>query len=149
MDNRRLIKYMNQLLANACVMSTKLLRYYWYPQGARAVNLRQNFYESHLQFKQLMLDIGERILAINGKPLATLAKYLAETTVEEASAEQYLQEMMQQLAEDYDHIIHDIKNEGIYLANHLNDEQTRQLLVTWLHDLEQQKQAIYAYQIDD
>jgi len=139
---------MNQLLANACVMSTKLLRYYWYPQGARAVNLRQHFYESHLQYKQLMLDIGERILAINGKPLATLAKYLAETTLEEASAEQYLPEMMQQLAKDYDHIIHDIKSEGIYLANHLHDEQTRQLLITWLYDLEQQKQAISAYQVD-
>src|SRR5690625_7026729 len=120
---------MISLLADACVMRTTVVRYYWYHQGARAVNLRQHFYESHLQYKQLMIDIGERILAINGKPLATLAKYLAETTLEEASAEQYLPEMMKQLAKDYDHIIHDIRSEGIYLENRIHEmKQSKYIL---------------------
>src|SRR5690625_1386945 len=122
MDNQRLIKYLNQLLANASIMHMKLLRYNGFKQDNKVINLRNNFYKAHLQFKAFILELGETILTIDGKPLATFAKYLAEATLEEASAETYITEMMEQLEEDYLTIIEEMKSEGIYLANHLNDQ---------------------------
>src|SRR5690625_749624 len=148
MDNQRLIKYLNQLLANASIMHMKLLRYHWYSQGNRALNLRNEFYQDHLQFKTFILALGETILTIDGKPLATFAKYLAETTLEEASAETYLSEMMEQLEKDYLTIIQDMKSEGIYLADHLKDQQTYKFLLSWLQILEKKLQEIKAYQVE-
>lgn len=146
MDNQRLIKYLNQLLANTVIMERKLLRYYWYGQGPEIEHLREIFIEGYNKFEEFTLDIGERILIINGRPLATLAKYLAEATIEEASAEQYIEEMMEQLEADLGQIINDIEHEGLYLAKHLKDQQTCQLLTHILQDLQHQQQQIKSYQ---
>jgi|SRR5690625_659163 len=146
MDNQRLIKYLNQLLANTMIMKTKLLRYYWYGQDPEAEHLRRIFINNYHKFEDHMLNIGERILVINGRPLATLAKYLAEGTIEEAAAEQFLDEMIDQLAKDLAQMINDLEHEGLYLAKHLKDQQTYQLLSNILQDLQQQQQRINSYQ---
>src|SRR5690625_3926326 len=144
MDNQRLIKYLNQLLANVSIMHMKLLRYYWFSQGNRALDIRNNFYSDHLQFKTFILELGEMILSMNGKPVANFAKYLAEATIEEASAETFIPEMIEQLEEDYKHLIEHMKHEGIYLADHINDQQTYKFLLNWLKKLEKQLQHIKA-----
>lgn len=146
MDNQRLIKYLNQLLANVSIMHMKLLRYYWFSQGNRALDIRNHFYKAHKTFKVFILDLGEQILAINGKPLATFAKYLAEATIEEASAENDLSNMIEQLEQDYEHLIKHVQHEGIYLSKRHYDQQTYKLLLHWLQTLEKQLQQIKAWQ---
>lgn len=90
--------------------------------------------------------IAERVLMIDGKPLATMIKYIKEATLEEATADDKEDEIIARLTEDYQQIINEIKDEGIPLASERNDEPTMDLLVTLQGKLEKYVWMLYAYQ---
>ncbi|WP_217585534.1 Dps family protein [Lentibacillus saliphilus] len=130
MDQQRLINYLNQLLSNQFIMYVKLHRYHWFVKGP-------HFYERHRLFEVLydetaeQLDqVAERILAINGKPLATMAKFLKEATLTEASADDTEAEIMSQLQADFESLVQTIKETGLTLVSREEDEPTTDLLVS-------------------
>ncbi|SFD78814.1 starvation-inducible DNA-binding protein [Lentibacillus persicus] len=145
MANQKLINFLNQLLSNYFVMYVKLHRYHWFIQGAHFFQLHKLFEDMYITVAKDIDALAERILMIDGKPLATMTKYLKETTLEEASADDKEDEIMAKLIEDYSQIINEIKKEGIRYASDQEDEPTIDLLVSFQGKLEKYIWMLNAY----
>src|SRR5699024_4311010 len=90
--------------------------------------------------------IAERILMIDGKPLATMQKFLKETTLDEATADDKENELISQLCQDYEQIIQEMKEEGLAFTQEINDEPTKDLLTGLQYTLEKYVWMLHAYQ---
>jgi len=146
LDNQKLINYLNQLLSNYFVMYVKLHRYHWFVQGRHFFALHEKFEEMYNMFADDIDKIAERILMIDGKPLAIMEKYLKETTLEEATADDKENEMISRLKKDYEQIINEIKQEGLPLAEENKDEPTVDMLISLQGKLEKYVWMLTAYQ---
>ncbi|WP_373896084.1 Dps family protein [Virgibacillus natechei] len=144
MDNQRLINFLNQLVSNYFVMYVKLHRYHWFVQGRHFFQLHEMFEEMYQTFADDLDEIAERILMIDGKPLATMSKFLKETTLNEANADDKEDEMIAQLVQDYEQIISEIKD-GIDLAEEEKDEPTIDMLISLEAKLEKYVWMLKAY----
>src|SRR5699024_14539 len=123
------IHFLNQLLSNHFVMYVKLHRYHWFIQGRHFYELHRQFEEMYTEVASNLDEIAERILMIGGKPLATMTKHLTEATLDEPNADDKENEVIQQLLQDYQQIVSEIKQTGIPSASEINDEPTLDLLV--------------------
>lgn len=146
MENQRLINFLNQLLSNYVVMYVKLHRYHWFVQGRHFFQLHAQFEDMYQTVASDLDEIAERILMINGKPLATMSKYLKETTLSEADADDKENEIIAQLRHDYEQIISEIKQEGLSLAETNADEPSHDLLIDLQVKLEKYVWMLRAYQ---
>lgn len=145
MENQKLINFLNQLLSNQFVMYVKLHRYHWFVQGRHFFQLHALFEEMYSKFAEDLDEVAERILMIDGKPLATMSKYLKEATLVEANADDKEDEILDQLHEDYKQLIAEIKEDGFKLADERNDEPTKDLLITLLGSYEKYVWMLSAY----
>jgi starvation-inducible DNA-binding protein len=145
MNNQKLINFLNQLLANYFVMYVKLHRYHWYIQGRQFFQLHEKFEEMYTMFASDSDMLAERILMINGQPLATMVKYIKEATLTEANADNEEEEMVSQLITDYGQIISEISTDGMKYATDLQDEPTVDLLITFHAKLEKYVWMLNAY----
>lgn len=146
MDNQKLINFLNQLLSNHFVMYVKLHRYHWFVKGAHFFQLHEKFEEMYKMFANDLDKVAERVLMINGKPLATMSKYLEEATLVEANADDTEEEIIKQLLKDYNQLVSEIKEQGIPLAAENKDEPTLDLLVGLQNDYEKYIWMLSAYQ---
>lgn len=149
LENKNLVLFLNQTLSNYFVIFVKLHRYHWYVQGKHFFILHDKFEEMYNMFGKDIDVLAERILAINGKPYATMAKFLEEATLVEASGDDQETEMIAQLKEDYEQLVTDIKEKGIPLAEELNDEPTLDLLINFQSKLEHYLWMLEAYLTKD
>ncbi|QKY69100.1 Dps family protein [Lentibacillus sp. CBA3610] len=145
MDNQKLINFLNQLLSNYFVMYVKLHRYHWFIQGKHFFQLHNVFEEMYTTIAEDLDDIAERVLMIDGKPLATMTKYIKEATLEEATADDTEDEITAKLIEDYQQLITEIKEEGIPYASERHDEPTLDLLISLQGKLEKYVWMMHAY----
>ncbi|MEN2766367.1 Dps family protein [Ornithinibacillus xuwenensis] len=145
MENQRLVNFLNQLLSNQFVMYVKLHRYHWFIQGRHFFQLHALFEEMYSKFASDLDTVAERILMIDGKPLATMSKYLKEATLVEANADDKEDEIMEQLMEDYKQLISEIREQGFHLADERSDEPTKDLLVSLLGSYEKYIWMLSAY----
>jgi len=149
MDNQKLINFLNQLLSNHFVMYVKLHRYHWFVKGMHFFQLHTVFEDMYKKFGKDLDEVAERVLMIQGKPLATMSKYLEEATLVEASADDTEEEMIEQLLEDYNQLVSEIKEQGIPLAEENKDEPTLDLLIGLQQDYEKYIWMLSAYQDQD
>ncbi len=145
MENQKLINFLNQLLSNYFVMYVKLHRYHWFVQGKHFYQLHDVFEDMYQTMATDLDEIAERVLMIDGKPLATMVKYIKEATLAEATADDKEDEIIRQLISDYKQIINEIKDEGIPEASDRKDEPTVDLLVTLQGKLEKHIWMLHAY----
>lgn len=148
MKKRELIHYLNQLLSNHFVMYVKLHRYHWYVQGKHFFQLHEKFAEMYSLFGSECDAIAERILMIDGKPFATMTKYVKKSTLEEANADDTEEEMISQLLKDYTQLISEIDESGIRYAEEQRDEPTLDLLIRIKGQLEKYVWMLSAYQVE-
>ncbi|QDP40258.1 Dps family protein [Radiobacillus deserti] len=127
-DNQRLINFLNQELSNFAVLYVKLHRYHWFVQGRHFFKLHEVFEDLYNETAKDLDNVAERILAIGGKPLATMHKFIKEATLEEAQADDKENEIIHQLCEDYRTIIKEIKETGFDLAEEQKDQPTVDIL---------------------
>ncbi|WP_019378499.1 Dps family protein [Virgibacillus halodenitrificans] len=146
MENQRLINFLNQLLSNYFVLYVKLHRYHWFVQGRHFFQLHEKFEKLYELFASELDEIAERILMIEGKPLATMTKYLKESTLEEANADDKESEIVSQLIKDFEQIISEIRDEGLVLADKHKDYPTEDLLISLQTKLEKNLWMFRAYQ---
>lgn len=146
MKNQKLIDFLNQVLSNHFVMYVKLHRYHWYIKGPHFYQLHETFKDMYTKIALSLDQVAERILMIEGQPLATMSKYLKEATLVEASADDLEEEIIEQLLNDYQQIVNEIKQHGISLAKQNKDEPTLDLLVKLQSDYEKYNWMLAAYQ---
>ncbi|MED1201749.1 Dps family protein [Heyndrickxia acidicola] len=124
MSNQSLINFLNQELSNIAVMYIKLHRYHWFIKGKHFFTLHTFFEELYTEMAEDLDVLAERILAIGGKPLATMAKFLDEASLAEAQADDEEKEIFSVLIEDYTQMIKEMKETGFGLAEEANDQPT-------------------------
>jgi len=129
MENQKLVNFLNQLLSNYFVLYVKLHRYHWFVQGRHFFTLHDKFEEMYKMAASDLDEIAERILMINGKPLATMEKYLKETTLTEANADDTEHEIITQLISDYEQLVAEMQKDGLPLAEEQKDEPTTDLFI--------------------
>lgn len=149
MENQRLINFLNQLLSNHFVLYVKLHRYHWYVQGRHFFTLHEKFEEMYTDVAEDSDEIAERILMIEGKPLATMSMYLKEATLVEASADDKESELISQLYDDLTQLNKEIRSSGLKLARELEDGPTEDLLLTIQAKTEKRCWMLRAYMAYD
>ena len=111
-NNKEVIELLNKQVAEWTVLFTKLHNYHWYVKGPNFFSLHEKFEELYNEASVYIDDIAERILAIDGNPIATLQEAL-----------------------EWSEVIGQLE-EGIQLAEKLDDEMTGDMLLGMVTSLE-------------
>ncbi|MGM7682297.1 Dps family protein [Cytobacillus sp. Hm23] len=144
MTNTTLIQSLNQQLANWNVLYTKLHNYHWYVTGADFFTLHAKFEEFYDEAATYIDEIAERILTIEGQPIASLADYLKHTSIEEATNKETPKDMVGAIAEDFFKVIHESKL-LIDQAEDANDQPTADMFIGIKNSLEKHVWMLKAY----
>lgn len=142
-DNQRLIQFLNQEVSNFTVLYVKLHRYHWFIQGHHFLFLHEKFEALYEEAAEHLDELAERVLAIGGKPLATMSKYLKESTLVEAEADDKENEILRELHADLLQVASECK-EGEGLSQTCGDEPTADLLINIERSLEKHAWMIRA-----
>ncbi|MCA0984207.1 DNA starvation/stationary phase protection protein [Halobacillus yeomjeoni] len=134
--NQQLIESLNQQLANWNILYTKLHNYHWYVKGPEFFTLHEKFEEYYTEAGTYIDEIAERILTIEGKPLATMKEYLEASTIEEATGQENAKDMVDQLVKDFQTIVKNVKH-IIETAEDDHDQPTADLFIGIKTSLEQ------------
>lgn len=108
MNKEDLVLSLNRILANYFIVYIKLFRYQWYICGPHAYPLKQLFAEMQREIDILIHELSEYILSLDGRPYATMVKFLKESSIEEATADDEEKEIINQLDEDLEELLQQI-----------------------------------------
>ncbi|RSD27850.1 Dps family protein [Mesobacillus subterraneus] len=122
-----LIQAVNQQVANWTVLYTKLHNYHWYVKGRHFFTLHTKFEELYNEAATIIDEFAERILALEGKPVATLKECLELSSINEAEGNEKEDDMVKQLHDDFATIVDELQ-EGIELAEKEEDAATADML---------------------
>jgi len=145
MEKQRIHLFLNRLLANYFVVHTKLYRYQWFAKGSHVIVLKQTFADFQDRWQKDLEDIAEHIIYLNGKPFATMVKFIKEASLKEAEADDLEKEMFSQIRKDLQTIIKEIEGEGMPIVREANDfytfyfllklQETIRSILTKFHDI--------------
>ncbi|WP_079510162.1 Dps family protein [Mesobacillus jeotgali] len=127
MAQTELIQAVNKQVANWTVLYTKLHNYHWYVKGRHFFTLHVKFEELYNEAATIIDEFAERILALEGKPVATLKEYLELSSVEEATGSENEEDMVKQLHDDFGTIVDELQ-QAIELAEKAEDTATADMM---------------------
>lgn len=127
MAKKDVIQAVNQQVANWTVLYTKLHNYHWYVKGRHFFTLHVKFEELYNEAGMIIDEFAERILALEGKPVATLKECLELSTIKEAKGNEKEEDMVSQLHDDFSKIVDELQ-EGIEIAEQEEDAATADML---------------------
>ncbi len=140
----KLTENLNKQVANWFILYMKLHNYHWYVKGDQFFTLHLKFEELYTEAALHLDNIAERLLALQGLPVASLTDCLKLATVKEATGKEAASEMVVRIFEDFNVIIGELKT-GISLAQELTDEATADLLTTIRTSLEKHVWMLQSY----
>lgn len=126
---------LNKQIANWSVLYMKLHNYHWYVKGEQFFTLHSKFEELYNEAALHVDEIAERVLAIGGKPVATLNGCLEIASIQDATGYENSTEMVQSILNDFTKVISELKD-AMFLADELKDETTGDLLLSIHSSLE-------------
>lgn len=135
---------LNTQLANWSVLGVKLHNYHWFVKGPQFFTLHAKFEELYDTAAGYVDELAERLLAIGGKPAATMSEYLKLSLIQEASGEQSAEQMVEALAADLGTIAKGLKV-GIEAAGEQEDDVTADLFTGMKADVEKQAWMLSAF----
>lgn len=124
----KLIDIVNKQIANWNVLYVKLHNYHWYVKGPQFFTLHTKFEELYNEAALHIDELAERLLALGGKPLATMKDYLAVASVHEAKGNEAAEEMVAEIVRDFETMIEELKA-GMDYAGEIGDETTGDMLL--------------------
>ncbi|MEM1502451.1 Dps family protein [Domibacillus sp. 8LH] len=133
--SEQLISSVNKQVANWTVLYTKLHNYHWYVKGPQFFTLHAKFEELYTEAGGHIDELAERLLALDGKPVATLRESLELATVNEAEGQESAEEMVQSVVNDFTTLTSELK-EAMDLAAEVGDETTGDILLAIHQSLE-------------
>lgn len=101
----QIIGLLNTLLSDEYVLYTKTRNYHWNVVGIQFHSLHKLFEEQYEELNALVDEIAERVRAIGGKPVATLAGFLKNTTLREGTEALDAKGMISQLLNDHEAVV--------------------------------------------
>ncbi|WP_071460465.1 Dps family protein [Bacillus massilinigeriensis] len=139
-----LIQSVNKQVANWTVLYVKLHNYHWFVKGPQFFTLHEKFEELYNEAAVIIDEFAERILALNGKPVATMKECLEMSSVSEATGSENETEMIRTLSEDFSKTAEELQ-EGIKLAEQAQDEGTADMLLGVMKSLRKHLWMFRAY----
>ncbi|WP_046176635.1 Dps family protein [Domibacillus indicus] len=133
--SEQLISSVNKQIANWTVLYTKLHNYHWYVKGPQFFTLHTKFEELYTEASVHIDELAERLLALDGKPIATLQESLQKASVKEAQGTESAEQMVQSVVEDFTTVTGELK-EAMDLAAEVGDETTGDMLLAIHQSLE-------------
>jgi starvation-inducible DNA-binding protein len=143
MENQ-LANVLNKQIANWAVLYLKLHNYHWFVKGDQFFTLHAKFEEFYNEAADHLDELAERLLAIGGKPVATMKEYLETSAIKEALGTETTDEMVQSIINDFSVVIKELK-EGMRLAEENDDEATGDMLLSIHSDLEKHVWMLKAF----
>ncbi|MEH6908293.1 Dps family protein [Neobacillus drentensis] len=143
MENQ-LVNILNKQIANWSVLYTKLHNYHWYVKGGQFFTLHIKFEEFYNEAGLHVDELAERLLAIGGKPAATMKEYLEISSIKEATGNETADEMVESVINDFSIIIGELK-EGMSYAADKSDETTGDMLLAIHSGLEKHVWMLTAF----
>ncbi|KIL45545.1 Dps family protein [Jeotgalibacillus campisalis] len=135
MSQELLVQNVNRQIASWTVLYTKLHNYHWYVKGHQFFTLHEKFEELYNEAGIHIDELAERLLALQGNPVATLKESLELSLVQEASGNEAADQMVEALYNDFQTLMSDLK-EGMDIAGSVNDEMTGDMLLSVHQSLE-------------
>jgi len=135
---------LNIQIANWSVLYTKLHNFHWYVKGENFYTLHAKFEELYTQVTVYMDDVAERLLAIGGRPVATIKEQLELSTLLEATGSESANQMVTSVVEDFATLSGEM-SEAITLAEQLADHPTADLLTGIRGEVEKAAWMLNAY----
>ncbi|PJW18587.1 Dps family protein [Geobacillus sp. WSUCF-018B] len=118
----------NKQIANWTVLYVKLHNYHWYVTGPQFFTLHEKFEQLYNEAAGHIDALAERLLALGGKPVATMKDCLEQASVKEATGTETAEQMVAAIAGDFETMTGELK-EGMQLADEVNDETTGDMLL--------------------
>jgi starvation-inducible DNA-binding protein len=135
---------LNLLVANYSVLYTKLHRFHWYVKGPSFFTLHAKFEELYNESGLVVDQLAERLLAIGGKPIATMKEYIETASIQETSNETKANDMVATLIADYT-TINDSLKVLAEVAEAANDTITNDLAVGLIEGIDTTIWMLNAY----
>ncbi|MCP1305610.1 Dps family protein [Paenibacillus tyrfis] len=142
--NEQLTVLLNNQIANWSVLYVKLHNYHWYVKGPQFFTLHTKFEELYTEAALHVDTLAERLLAVGGKPVATMSGSLRLASVREAEGEETAEQMVAALVNDFNLIIGELKT-GMKFAESVQDDTTGDLLLAIHSSLEKHVWMLNAF----
>ncbi|MBF0814585.1 MULTISPECIES: Dps family protein [Staphylococcus] len=143
-SNEEVVKVLNQQVANWTVAFTKLHNFHWYVKGPNFFSLHTKFEELYDEASQYIDDLAERILAAGGNPVATLKESLELSIIEEAGKGYKAEEMVEELAKDFDNISNQLE-QAIEVASNAEDDVTEDMFIGMQTNIDKHNWMLKSY----
>lgn len=143
MENQ-LVSVLNKQIANWSVLYMKLHNYHWFVKGGQFFTLHIKFEEFYNEAGLHVDELAERLLAIGGKPVATMKECLEISSINEATGNESAEVMVESVINDFSIIIGELK-EGMSFASEMNDETTGDMLLAIHSGLEKHVWMLTAF----
>ncbi|PEY39023.1 DNA starvation/stationary phase protection protein [Bacillus cereus] len=140
----QVIEVLNKQVADWNVLFTKLHNFHWYVKGPQFFTLHEKFEQFYTEAAGHIDEIAERILAISGKPVATMKEYLELSSVQEAAYGETAEGMVEAIMKDYEMMLGELKK-GMAIAQDADDETTSDLLLGIYTELEKHAWMLRAF----
>lgn len=137
------LEYMlNRQIANWSVLSVKLRQYHWYVQGPLFFTLHAKFEELYQEASAHVDTLAERLLAIGGRPAATMQEYVNKAVIGEGNYTETAEEMVKAVLDDFAAMLRDL-NDAMRAS--ADDEVTHDLLLAMKASIEKQSWMLKAF----
>ncbi|MBD8068566.1 Dps family protein [Bacillus sp. PS06] len=133
--SQSLINTVNKQIANWSVLYIKLHNYHWFVKGPAFFTLHDKFEELYNEASVHIDELAERLLALDGKPVATMSEILNLASIKEANGNESAEEMVKIISDDFSILTGELK-EGMALAGEVDDETTGDMLLAIHQSLE-------------
>lgn len=135
MGEEKVAHILNKQIANWSVLFVKLHNYHWYVKGPHFFRLHEKFEELYGEAATYIDELAERLLALQGEPIATMKQFLETASIQEAKGNEDAKAMVSQLVNDFTTVIEESK-EGMDIAESVGDETTADMLLAIHQSLE-------------
>ena len=135
---------LNLQIANWSVLYTKLHRFHWYVKGPLFFTLHAKFEELYDEAALVVDQVAERLLAVQGEPIATMKEYLETASIQESNNETKASDMVATLVKDYTQINESLKQLA-EIAETENDTITNDLAVGLIEKIDTHLWMLNAY----
>lgn len=126
---------LNKQISTWSVLYVKLHNFHWYVKGNQFFTLHVKFQELYEESTLHLDDLAERLLALEGKPVATMSEHLELSSVKEATGKETPEQMVDTLIADFTTVAGELK-EGMDEAQKKGDETTGDMLLAIHKSLE-------------
>lgn len=124
------IEILNGRLADSVMLYTKLRKYHWNVTGIHFESLHELFQDQYKQIEEAIDDIAERVRQLGGMAIGTLEEFKKHSALkEEPGVNPDAEGMVQDLLNDHETIITQLRKDASYTDEELGDLGTSDFLI--------------------